>query len=175
LVGRYLDDIARERSQDPLDTAINMLIEGGAGIISFNMNDDDVQRIMHQPWTMTSSDGEVPEFGVGNPHPRSYGAFARKIRKYVVEDEVITLEQMVHTSSGLTASVLGATDRGYIRPGGYADVLVFDPTKVHDVASFENPHAYSVGMDYVLVNGRPAILKGKLVEERHGRILRPRR
>jgi N-acyl-D-aspartate/D-glutamate deacylase len=175
LEGRYLDEIARERSQDPLDTAIDMLIEGGAGIVSFNMNEDDLKRIIRQPWAMTSSDGGVPEFGVGNPHPRSYGAFARKIHKYVVKDEVITLEHMVHTSSGLTASVLGAHDRGYIRAGGYADVLVFDLAKVHDVANFDNPHAYSKGMDYVLVNGRPAILKGKLVQERHGRVLRPRR
>jgi N-acyl-D-amino-acid deacylase len=175
LEGRYLDDIARERSQDPLDTAIDILIEGGAGIVSFNMNEEDLKRIMRQPWTMTSSDGGVPEFGVSNPHPRSYGAFTRKIHKYVVKDDVITLEHMVHTSSGLTASVLGGEDRGYILPGGFADVLVFDLGKVRDVANFENPHAFSQGMDYVLVNGRPAILKGKLVEERHGRVLRPRR
>jgi N-acyl-D-aspartate/D-glutamate deacylase len=139
------------------------------------MNEEDVTRVMRQPWTMTSSDGGIPEFGVGNPHPRSYGAFSRKIHKYVVQDRVVTLEDMVHASSGLTASVLGIEDRGYIFPGSFADVLVFDLAKVRDVASFESPHAYSEGMDYVFVNGRPAIIEGELVDERYGRILRPRR
>jgi N-acyl-D-amino-acid deacylase len=175
LVGRYLDEIARERGQDPLDTAIDLLVDGGAGIVSFNMNEEDVERIMRQPWTMTSSDGGIPEFGVGNPHPRSYGAYPRKIRRYVLERGVITLEHMVHASSGLTASVLGPPDRGFLRPGAHADVLVFDPARVRDTATFADPHAYAEGMDVVLVNGRPAILDGELLAERHGRILRPRR
>ena len=80
---------------------------------------------------------------------------------------------MVHSSTGLTAAVLGAVDRGVIRPGAYADVLVFDPAQVKDVAGFDEPHAYSVGMHYVLVNGRPAIMEGNVVDERHGRILEP--
>jgi N-acyl-D-aspartate/D-glutamate deacylase len=92
-----------------------------------------------------------------------------------MQDGVISLAHMVHSSSGLAASVLGADDRGYIRVGSYADILVFDPAKVVDVADFDEPHAYSEGMDYVLVNGRPAILQGKLAEERYGRVLRPRR
>jgi N-acyl-D-aspartate/D-glutamate deacylase len=175
LEGRFLDEIARERSQDPLDTAIDMLIDGGAAILSYNMNDDDVERIMQQPWTMTSSDGALVAFGDGNEHPRAYGAFPRKIRKYVVEDGVITLEQMVHASTGLTASVLGIEDRGFIRPGAFADILVFDPAEVADTATYLAPHSYSVGMQYVLVNGRPAVREGVVVDQRHGRLLAPQR
>jgi N-acyl-D-aspartate/D-glutamate deacylase len=175
LEGRFLDDIARERSQDPLDTAIDMLIEGGAAILSFNMNDDDVARIMRQPWTMTSSDGGLVSFGDGNEHPRAYGAYPRKIRKYVMEDGVISLAQMVHASTGLTASVLGIEDRGFVRPGAFADILVFDPAEVADTATYLEPHSYSVGMHYVLVNGQPAVVEGELTAQRHGRILTPER
>jgi len=175
LEGRFLDDIARDRSQDPLDTAIDMLIDGGAAILSFNMNDQDVERIMRQPWTMTSSDGALVGFGDGNEHPRAYGAFPRKIRKYVLEDGIITLEQMVHASTGMVASVLGIQDRGFIRPGAYADIIVFDPTEVADTATYLEPHSYSVGIYHVLVNGRPAVTEGVLVEQRHGRILKPQR
>jgi N-acyl-D-amino-acid deacylase len=175
LEGRFLDDIARERSQEPLDTAIDMLIDGGAAILSFNMNDEDVARIMRQPWTMTSSDGGLVPFGDGNEHPRAYGAYPRKIRKYVMEEGVVTLAQMVHASSGLPASVLGLEDRGFLRPGAFADVLVFDPAEVADTATYLAPHSYSVGMHHVLVNGRPAVRDGELTDRRHGRVLAPRR
>lgn len=173
LEGRRLDDIARELGQDPLDTAIDMLIEGGAAIVSFNMNEDDVERIMRQPWNMTSSDGGLTEFGEGAVHPRNYGAFPRKIREYVMERGVITLEQAVYSSSGLPATVLGITDRGFIRPGAYADILIFDPEEVRDTATYDEPHSYSEGMHYVFVNGRPAVAEGEVTQDRHGRLLQP--
>jgi N-acyl-D-amino-acid deacylase len=172
LQGKRLDEIAKAKLQDPVDTAIEMLIQGGAPIVSFNMNEKDVEAFMKQPWTMTCTDGGLSEFGTGQEHPRAYGAFPRKLRRYVFERNVISLEQAIHSSTGLTATVLGVKDRGFIREGAFADVLVFDPETVADVATYENPDAYSTGVDYLLVNGRIAVEGGKVVAERYGRVLR---
>ena len=171
LEGKRLDDIARAKLQEPIDAAIDILIKGGAGIVSFNMNDKDLEAFMRQPWTMTCSDGGLVEFGQGAEHPRAYGAFSRKLRRYALDQGVVSIEQAVHSSSGLAASVFGIKDRGAIREGAYADVLVFDPHTVNDVATYEKPHAYSTGMDYVFVNGRAAVAEGKVVNERFGRVL----
>jgi len=171
LEGKRLDEIARARLQEPIDTAIDLLLAGGAGIVSFNMNESDLEAYMRQPWTMTCTDGGLPEFGVGSGHPRSYGAFPRKIRRYVFERGTITLEQAIHSSSGLTASVFGIKDRGTISVGAYADVLVFDAEKIADHATYEQPHAYSTGMEYVFVNGQAAVVDGKVTDRRHGRVL----
>lgn len=172
LEGKRLDEIARSRLQDPLDTAIDMLGKGGAAIVSFNMNEKDVEALMKQPWTMTSTDGGLVEFGSGSEHPRAYGAFPRKIRRYVLDRNVVTLEQAIHSSTGLPAKVLGIKDRGELRPGAFADVMVFDPKTIRDTATYEKPHAYAEGMEYVLVNGQAAIAEGKLVPKRSGRLLR---
>ena len=171
LEGKRLDDIARARLEEPLDTAISMLIKGGASIISFNMNDSDLEAFMKQPWTMTCTDGGLVEFGTGSEHPRAYGAFPRKLRRYALDQNVITIEQAVHSSSGMPAAVFGIKDRGEVRTGAYADVLVWDPKTITDVATYEEPHAYSKGMDFVFVNGRAAVVDGKVVEGRYGRIL----
>jgi N-acyl-D-amino-acid deacylase len=171
LEGKRLDEIAKQRMQDPLDTAIDMLIKGGAGIVSFNMNEKDVEAFMQQPWTMTCTDGALVEFGKGAEHPRAYGAYPRKIRRYVLERHTVTLEQAVHSMTGLAAAVFRIKDRGEVRTGAYADVLVFDPKTITDVATYEKPHAYSKGMDYVFVNGQAAIADGKLVPKRSGRVL----
>ncbi len=172
LEGKRLGEIARSRGQDPLDTAIDMIIAGGAPIVSFNMSEQDIEALMQQPWMMTSTDGNLVEFGTGAEHPRAYGAFPRKIRRYALDRNVISLEQAVHSSTGLTAKVLGIKDRGELRPGAFADVLVFDPKAIRDTATYEKPHAYAEGMDHVLVNGQPAIAGGKLVATRSGRVLR---
>ena len=121
---------------------------------------------------MTCTDGGLSEFGSGGEHPRAYGAFPRKIRRYVFERNVISLEQAIHSSTGLTATVLGVRDRGFLREGAYADVLVFDADKFRDVATYEEPDAYSEGVDYLLVNGKLAVDGGKVTAERHGRVLR---
>ena len=172
LQGKRLDEIARMKLQDPVDTAIDMLIQGGAPIVSFNMNEKDVEAFMKQPWTMTCTDGGLSEFGSGEEHPRAYGAFPRKISRYVFERNVISLEQAIHSSTGLTATVLGVRDRGFLREGAYADVLIFDAAKFRDVATYEAPDAYSEGVDYLLVNGKLAIDGGKVTSDRHGRVLR---
>jgi N-acyl-D-amino-acid deacylase len=171
LDGKRLDEIARSRLQDPIDTAIDMLIKGGAGIVSFNMNEKDVENIMKQPWTMTSSDGALVKFGEGAEHPRAYGAFPRKLRRYVIDRKVISWEQAIHSATGLPAQVFSIKDRGAIRPGAYADVLVINPETVRDVATYEKPHAYSEGMDFVFVNGKAAVANGKVTPERYGKVL----
>ena len=171
LDGKRLDEIARAAGKDPLDTAIDMLIRGGGPTVSFNMDDKDVEALMQQPWTMTSTDGALPEFGKTSEHPRAYGSFPRKLRKYVLDKPVITMAQAIHVSTALPAKVFALVDRGALRAGAFADVIVFDPKTVRDTATYLKPHAYSVGMDYVFVNGRAALMKGKPVAERYGRVL----
>jgi N-acyl-D-amino-acid deacylase len=166
-----LDDIAKRNLQDPLDTAMDMISKGGAGIISFNMNENDLENLMKQPWMMSSTDGALPTFGDGAEHPRAYGALPRKFRRYVIDKPVITWEQAVHSSTGLTAKVFNIKDRGEIRPGAIADVLVINPETIRDVATYEKPHAYSEGMDYVLVNGQLAVSEGKVTPQRYGKLL----
>jgi N-acyl-D-aspartate/D-glutamate deacylase len=171
LEGKRLDEIAKARLQDPIDTAIDMLIKGGAGIVSFNMNEKDLENLMKQPWTMTSSDGALVKFGEGAEHPRAYGAFPRKLRRYVIDRKVISWEQAIHSATGLPAQVFSIKDRGVIRPGAYADVLVIDPERVRDLATYEQPHAYSEGMDFVFVNGKAAVADGKVTPNRYGKVL----
>jgi len=171
LEGKRLDEIAREQGKEPLDVAIDMLMRGSAPIVSFNMSDADVEALMRQPWTMTSTDGGLPAFGEGSEHPRAYGAFPRKLRNYVIDKPVITMQQAIYSSTGLPAKIFAVADRGMLREGAFADVVIFDPKTVRDVATYAKPHAYSVGMDYVFVNGSPAIAKGKVTPSRHGRVL----
>jgi N-acyl-D-amino-acid deacylase len=171
LEGKRLDAIAAARGQEPLDTAIDMLIQGGAKTVSFNMSDDDVDAIMRQPWTMTSTDGALVRFGEGSEHPRAYGAFPRKIRSYVLDRPVIPMEQAIHAATGLTAQVFGIEDRGVLRTGAFADVLVFDPATIRDTATYDQPHAYALGVDWLFINGRAAVIRGKAAPERFGRLL----
>ena len=170
-VGKRLDDIAGLREEEPLDTAIEMLKNGGAPIISFNMDEHDLEAIMRQPWTMTSSDGSLITPGERLNHPRAYGAFPRKIKRYVLDSGILTLEQAIHSSSGLTAKVFSIEDRGLIRAGYFADVLVLNLDTLKDHATYQKPEILSEGMDYVIVNGRTAIGAGKLAPDRSGRVL----
>ena len=171
LEGRLLSDIARERGQDPIETAADLIRDGGPSIVSYNMDDGDVETLMVQPWTMTSSDGDLVPMGEGVPHPRTYGAFARKIRLYVNEKGVVTLEEAIRSMTSLPAMVFGMTDRGVLREGAVADVLVFDPSQVRDVAEYTDPHRYAEGMEYVFVNGVAAIRAGAFTGQRPGRVL----
>jgi N-acyl-D-amino-acid deacylase len=169
--GRRLDAIARERLVEPVDVAIDLINAGGAQIVSFNMQEQDIRAFMIQPWTMTCSDGQLVPPGEGVPHPRSYGPFPRKIRRYVVEQNVLTLERAIHSMTGLTASVLRVRDRGVIRPGGFADIVIFDLAAVRDRATYEQPHQLSEGMRHVLLNGQFALQNDKVTAIRAGRTL----
>jgi N-acyl-D-amino-acid deacylase len=170
--GRTLAAVAAERGQDPVEVALDLLEAGGAGVVSFNMHDGDVVRFMRQPWTMTASDGELVEMGTGVPHPRAYGAFPRRLARYTVERGVTDLPTAIRSMTGLPAAVYGLADRGLVREGMAADLVVFDLERVHDPATYADPHHYARGMVHVLVNGRFAIRDGEFTGTRSGEILR---
>lgn len=169
--GQTLAQVAGARNADAVETALALLERGGASIVSFNMHDEDIERLMRQPWTMTSSDGELSRMGAGVPHPRGNGAFARKLRKYVVEDEVVDVAHAIRSMTSLPAMVYRMPDRGVLRAGAIADIVVFDLPRVRDRATFENPHQLAEGMDHVIVNGKVAWRDGKLAAEKHGQVL----
>jgi N-acyl-D-aspartate/D-glutamate deacylase len=151
--GQTLAQISKTMGKAPEEAAMDMLLKGEAGLVSFNMAESDIDLIMKQPFTMTCTDGDLVPFGQGKPHPRGNGAFARKIRVYVNERGVIDLPFAVRSMTSLPAAVFGLKDRGVLRPGAWADVLVFDPARVRDAATYLEPHQLSEGFEYVLVNG----------------------
>lgn len=172
--GKTLAQVAAARNADAVETALALLAKGDASIVSFNMTDEDIARLMRQPWTMTSSDGALVAFGRGVPHPRGNGAFSRKLRKYVVEDRVVGLADAIRSMTSLPASVYRMPDRGTLQPGAWADVVVFDLSKVKDRATYEDPHQMAEGMVHVLVNGKFAIRDGQFTGARAGEVLRRR-
>jgi N-acyl-D-amino-acid deacylase len=171
LNGKRLDDIATSKGVSAEQQAIDIILDGGASIVSFNMREDDIRAIMKQPWTMTSSDGGLSLPGAGVPHPRNNGAFARKFNVYV-RGQVITLDQALTSMTSLPAKVFGFTDLGELRVGAAADIAIFDPSKVVDRATYENPHQLATGMSWVLVNGQVAWKDGKGTGARAGQVLR---
>lgn len=174
--GRRLSEVAEERGGHPVDVALALVRqEGGPSIVSFNMSEEDLLRLMTQEWTMTSSDGGLPRFGVGVPHPRSYGAFARKIGKFVFEDRVISLGAAVRSMTGLPAQVMGMNDRGRIQQDMAADLVVFSDY-IKDNATFAEPHQLSSGVVHLFVAGRAAVLNSSFTGEKAGSVLaRPSR
>lgn len=170
--GKMLEEVARERGMGAIETAVALFREGSPGIVSFNMHEEDVRTLMDQPWTMTSSDGSLPEWNVGVPHPRAYGAFPRKIRTYVLEEGVVGLEAAIRSMTSLPANVFRVRDRGVLRAGAVADVVVFDLDRLRDRATFTEPHQLSEGMVHVFVNGEAAIRDGDFTDVRSGRVLR---
>ncbi len=171
-MGRTLQDYADDHGMDGVEAAIDIVrIEAPTGVVSHNMNDDDILRIMRQPWTATSTDGVLPVFGEGMPHPRGYGAFARKIRKYVVEEGAIELPFAIRSMTAVGAEAMGLEDRGRLEVGAFADVVVFDLEAVNDPASYMEPHQLSEGMVWVLVNGVPVIEGGVFTGAVPGRVL----
>ena len=170
--GRTLEDVAIARSLHPLDAALELIAEGGASVVSFNMNDADIAAFMIQPWTMTASDGALPQWQVGVPHPRAYGTFPRKLRRYVLEDGTVSLKAAIRSMTSLPADVFGLRGRGRIVMGAVADIVVFDLDEVRDLATYTDPHQLSQGMVHVFVNGTAAIRDGAFTGERAGRVLR---
>ncbi len=152
--GLTLEQYAGKIGKVPIDTAIDIVMDGDAGIASFNMNEQDVRNFMTRPWVMTSSDG-------GDGHPRKYASFPQKYRRYVVQEHTLSLTEFIHKSSGLTAKTFGLTDRGFLKEGMKADIVVFDPLAFGPVATYENPAQSSVGVLFLLVNGQPAVWQGR--------------
>jgi len=154
--GQTLAQISKTVGKPPEETAMELLLKagnGGSSLVSFNMAESDIEYIMKQPFTMTCTDGDLVPFGQGKPHPRGNAAFVRKIRLYVNDRHVVDLPFAVRSMTSLPALVFGLKDRGVLRPGAWADILIFDPAKVRDAATYLEPHQMSEGMEYVLVNG----------------------
>jgi N-acyl-D-aspartate/D-glutamate deacylase len=139
------------------------------------MSEDDIEHIMRQPWTMTCTDGDLVPLGQGKPHPRAYGAFPRKLKRYVRERGAIGLAEAIRTMTSLPATVFGLKDRGQIRAGAYADLLVFDLSHVNDAATYQDPHQLAEGMTDILVNGRWARRDGQFTPTLAGRVVVPDR
>ena len=163
----------RDKSLDSeVETILEMILKGGAQMVYHSMGMEDVERILRYPNTAIASDGGIREFGSGMPHPRSYGTNARVLAEFVRTRGTLTLEDAVRRMTSLPARTFRFTDRGLLREGFAADVLVFDPAKVKDLSTYPDPHHYTEGFDHVLVNGVPVVSEGKLNEVRPGRILR---
>ena len=170
--GKTLEEVAQRRGVDPIDLCMDLLKQGGAGFVSFNMHSQDIAVLMKQPWTMTSSDGDLVPMGRGVPHPRSYATYPRKLRYYVREQGILDLAHAIRSMTSLPARVFHFEKRGQIAPGKFADLLVFDLDKVNDLATFQKPHQLSQGMVHVLVAGKMALEDGAITGKLAGRVLR---
>ena len=175
LEGKTLEQIAESRKQPEVRVALEMIAKGAPSIVSFNMSEADIVHLMQQPYTMTSSDGGLGLPTEGKPHPRNYGAFARKLALYVRERGAVTLEHAVRSMTSLPAAVFGMHDRGVIREGAAADILIFDPAKVVEKSTYVDPHHHAEGMTYVLVNGVIVVENGKFTDALPGQVLRKSR
>ena len=176
LAGKTLADVVRARGAEPTienaaDAAIWIVEQGGCQGIFHAIGEEDLERILRYPGTMIASDGEVPIFGKASPHPRSYGTNVRVLGVYVREKHVITLEDAVRKMTSFPAQRTGLVDRGVLRPGMKADLAVFDPATVKDMATYTEPHQYAVGVACVIVNGQVAFENGKMTDARPGRVL----
>jgi dihydroorotase/N-acyl-D-amino-acid deacylase len=177
LQGKRLSEIAKLWNKDPMDALFDFLIEDpSTGVAVFGMSQPDVTLALQQPWVAVDNDssGTSPEgiLGQEHPHPRAYGTFPRILRKYVREEKDLTLEDAIRKFSALPAQRLRLTERGVLKAGMWADVVIFDPATVRDLATFDNPNQLSEGMEYVLVNGVPVIDQSKMTGALPGKVLR---
>jgi N-acyl-D-aspartate/D-glutamate deacylase len=176
--GRTLGDIARGRGVDQFDAVCDFLVtdRGETRILITSMDEPDVREISRAPWVLTGSDANslavTGVTGQGKPHPRSYGTHARLLGPYVRDLKLLTLESAVHKTTGGAARALGLIDRGVLRPGFRADVMVFDPARIADQSTYPDPHRYAIGISTVLVNGAVVIDGGDHTGALPGRVLR---
>src|ERR1700722_10247119 len=177
LQGKRLSEIAKLWNKDPMDALFDFLMEDPfADVAVFGMSQPDVTLALQQPWVAIDNDssGTSPDgiLGQEHPHPRAYGTFPRILRKYVREEKALTLEDAIRKFSALPAQRLRLTDRGVLKAGMWADVVIFDPATVRDLATFDNPNQLSEGMEYVLVNGVPVVDEAKMTGALPGKVLR---
>ncbi|MDF7773952.1 amidohydrolase family protein [Sphingomonas sp. AOB5] len=163
-LNRTLADVAKERNEDPVTAAISVIRIADPGVVSFNQSEDDIAAFMKMPWVMTGSDAS-------GGHPRVFGSFARKYAKYVVAENVISLQDFIYRSSTLTADTFGLTKRGRIREGNFADIVVFDPKTYASQATYEQPRLLASGVRTVVVNGMLAVDNGAMTGKAAGRAL----
>jgi N-acyl-D-aspartate/D-glutamate deacylase len=175
--GKTLNDLARDRSlPNTLESGVRLVIElelaGGFSAIYHSMDEGDVERIMRHPLAMFETDGDPVGFGIGYPHPRSYGAFPRVLARYVRERGVLTLEAAVRKMTAMPADQVNQPERGRLTEGAFADITIFDFETIQDRATYEDPHRFAVGVRHVVINGVPVMIEGALTGERPGRVLR---
>jgi N-acyl-D-amino-acid deacylase len=176
--GRSVADLAAAAGRDPLEWTCDALVEhdGAIDIVHHSMNEDDVRFVMAKEWVAVGSDSRANApsgpLSFGKPHPRSYGTFPRVLGRYARDEGVLSLEDAVRKMTSLPASRLRLRDRGVLREGAAADVVVFDPARVADRATYDDPHRYPEGMPYVIVNGAVALDRGEGTAARAGRFLR---
>ena len=176
LEGKTLADWARRENLEPTPAngatlVLEAMNRGGANAIYHVLDEGDVRRIMTSPNTMIASDGRLSQPGEGHPHPRAYGTFPRVLGEYVREQKLMPLETAIHKMTGMPAKRLGLTDRGSIREGAFADLVIFDARTVKDQATFTDPHQYPIGIETVIVNGVIAVENSKPTGVRAGRVL----
>ena len=178
LTGKTLAEVAQMRGKSPEDTAMDLVIEDDSqvGTVYFLMSEENVEKKIALPWVSFASDaGSVATEGVflrSNPHPRTYGNFARLLGKYVREERIIPLEEAIRRMTSLPASNLKLEGRGSLEPGSFADVVIFDPQKIQDHSSYDNPHQYSTGVVHVWVNGQQVLEEGEHTGATPGKVLR---
>lgn len=162
----------KHKAKYEAETILEIMEHGGASAVFHGMSEDDVKRIMQYPFNMFASDASIRVYNSGNPHPRGYGTNARVLGKYVREEKVLSLEEAIRRMTSLPAQKFQLKDRGLLREGFAADIVVFDEKKVKDESTFDKPHQYSTGFKYVLVNGVLTVEDGKHTGTRSGMILR---
>jgi len=178
LQGKTLAEIAKSQNKDPMDALFDLLIEDQAftSVAVFGMSEDEVALALQQPWVSINNDssGASPEgiLGQEHPHPRAYGTFPRILRKYVREEKKLMLEDAIRKFSALAAQRMHFNDRGVLKYGMWADIVIFDPAQIKEVATFEEPNQLSKGMEFVLVNGVPVIEDGRMTGTLPGKVLR---
>lgn len=178
LIGKTLQEVARERGTDPAETAIDLVIEDNSrvDVSYFMMSEDNVERKVARPWISFGSDASAPAtegvFLESNPHPRAYGTFARLLGKYSREEGVVSLQEAIRRMTSFPAANIGVRGRGRLEKDYYADVVVFDPDAITDHATFEKPHQYATGVEHVFVNGEQVILDGEHTGALPGRVVR---
>ncbi len=177
LQGKRLSEVAAMWKEDPIDALCDLLIRDKAftEVAVFGMSEPDVVLALKQPWVSIDNDsqGTSPDGLLANehPHPRAYGTFPRVLRKYVREEHVLTLEDAIRKFTALPSQRMRLTDRGVLKQGMWADVVIFDPATIRDLATFEQPNQLSQGMEYVLVNGVPVIAQGRMTGALPGKVL----
>jgi N-acyl-D-aspartate/D-glutamate deacylase len=171
-------EAAKQAGKDPFDFVFDLLIEERASVscVYFIIDEADLALAMKQPWVSIGSDGSAlavdGPLRAGVPHPRNFGTFPRVLGRYVRELKVVPLEDAIRKMTSLPASILGLTDRGTLKTGMWADLVIFDPATVADKATFEDPFQYPVGIDTVLVNGTVVLDEGKHTNARPGKVLK---
>ena len=178
LTGKTLAQVAAMRGKSPEETAMDLVIEDGSRVstVYFLMSEENVRKEIALPWVSFGSDAESPApegvFLKSNPHPRAYGNFARLLGKYVRDEKIIPLEEAIRRLTSFPAENLKLDRRGALKPGYFADVVVFDPAKVQDHATYERPHQYSTGVRHVFVNGIQVLKEGEHTGAKPGRVVR---